>query len=208
MEQGIDVSNYQEYVNWLQLADSGRVFGFAKSSEGVTFPDPWIGSNWDGMLRAKLQRGAYHYLDGVTSGTREAYYQLAQVPNWMRGDVPALDVEQDPASARQASVDWQTVMKRELGTPGVVYTSKGFADSAGFGNYPQLADSGLWLAAWSITPGGITLEDVPEPWRTRASGLVAFHQYQADGTCPGVNGSCLLDVFMGTADRIGLYGVR
>jgi lysozyme len=206
---GIDFSNHQGNVDCQAVKASGKAFGFVKATEATWYDDGYFQQNWLNLRRVGLLRGAYHFLDATTTlGRMEAYYFLSRVRDWETGDIPIVDTEKNPAYAAIGVANWQAVIKRELGTPGVIYTSKGFADAANFGDVPQLAESGLWLASWGKAPGGLTLDDIPEPWKSKAGGLWAFHQYDANGQCPGVNGPCLLDCFNGTVDRIGLYGVR
>ncbi len=42
---------------------SGRVFAFAKATDGVSYVDPTFAANWVAMKQAGLVRGAYHYFE-------------------------------------------------------------------------------------------------------------------------------------------------
>jgi GH25 family lysozyme M1 (1,4-beta-N-acetylmuramidase) len=48
--KGVDVSNWQATVDWLQVGDDGYTFMFAKASEGTTFTDITYPVNRAGAL--------------------------------------------------------------------------------------------------------------------------------------------------------------
>ena len=59
--EGIDVYNGDGVIDWKAVATSGRTFGFAKSSEGMTIVDSRFADNWKAMRTAGIYRGAYHF---------------------------------------------------------------------------------------------------------------------------------------------------
>jgi GH25 family lysozyme M1 (1,4-beta-N-acetylmuramidase) len=58
---GIAVSSFNGSINWSSVHSCGFVFGFAKSSEGVSFTDPNFQSNMTHGKAAGMQMGAYHF---------------------------------------------------------------------------------------------------------------------------------------------------
>src|SRR5262245_45436425 len=58
--QGIDVSFWQEDINWYSVAGDGIKFAIARASYG-TSKDTYFDQNWAGMKAAGLVRGAYQY---------------------------------------------------------------------------------------------------------------------------------------------------
>ena len=59
--QGIDVSNYQGFVDWAAVRASGKRYAFCKATEGRTFTDAKFLSNYAAMRQNGILRGAYHY---------------------------------------------------------------------------------------------------------------------------------------------------
>jgi lysozyme len=68
--KGVDVSNYQGSIDWLQVAGDGYSFAFAKASEGFTFTDVTYALNRTGAPGVGLRLGAYHF--ARPSGTSDA----------------------------------------------------------------------------------------------------------------------------------------
>lgn len=60
-ELGIDVSDYDEFVNWQQVRSAGFSVAFAKATEGGTFRADTFSGNWRRMKGAGIIRGAYHF---------------------------------------------------------------------------------------------------------------------------------------------------
>src|SRR5262249_58342541 len=67
---GCDVSNYQGNINWGSVAAQGARFAYAKTSEGLTYLDPYWNANYSGAKNAGLYAGGYHYGRPDRSGGR------------------------------------------------------------------------------------------------------------------------------------------
>lgn len=57
---GVDVSVWQQLVNWDKAIESGSSFGIARSSNGLD-TDRQFYSNWSRMKMTHLPRGSYHF---------------------------------------------------------------------------------------------------------------------------------------------------
>ncbi|HEX7525125.1 MAG TPA: glycoside hydrolase family 25 protein, partial [Gaiellaceae bacterium] len=66
--KGVDVSNWQGAVDWLQVGDDGYSFMFAKATEGTTFTDITYAVNRAGVQGVGLRLGAYHFARPAGSG--------------------------------------------------------------------------------------------------------------------------------------------
>ena len=95
---GIDVSGWQGAVDWGAVRRSGRLFAFAKATEGQTFVDSTFGANRVGMAGAGLTlRGYYHFArPDRNSAAAEANHFLRTVGPLGPGEVPVLDLEVAP----------------------------------------------------------------------------------------------------------------
>jgi lysozyme len=132
---GIDVSKYQEVVNW-QLVKNMRVqdvfisFVFVKATEGLGNEDQMFSRNWKKIREAGLVRGAYHYFISTKSGKAQAenfFNSVTRLP----GDLPpVLDIEQTygvaPEKLRQRVKEWLQTVQAYYGTAPIIYTNVDF----------------------------------------------------------------------------------
>lgn len=100
--QGLDVSHWQESINWTAVAQAGYRFALIKATEGSNWPDPNFKDNWDNAKQAGLAVGAYHYANankrpGAEGAEAEAewFYNSVKtrVGGFSGGLPPILDVE-------------------------------------------------------------------------------------------------------------------
>src|SRR2546423_8695762 len=66
--KGIDVSNWQGSIDWLQVASDGYTFAFAKATEGTGFTDITYAVNRSGTQGLGVRIGAYHFARPEGSG--------------------------------------------------------------------------------------------------------------------------------------------
>jgi len=98
---GIDVSHYQDQIDWDKIPAQGASFVFIKATQGADFYDPTFDRNWHktASLHAtfpRFHRGAYHFMTAVDSADLQAQNFLGTVGNGAASDLPAcLDVEWD-----------------------------------------------------------------------------------------------------------------
>jgi lysozyme len=96
---GIDVSSYQQKINWKKVdsVDYKGIqisFAFIKATEGVTLVDPYFQRNWRESKESGIIRGAYHYFKPKKSGIWQARFFL-QTVNVEAGDLPpVVDIEE------------------------------------------------------------------------------------------------------------------
>jgi len=132
---GIDVSKYQDVVNW-QSVKNMRVenvhisFVFVKATEGLGNEDQMFSRNWKKIREAGLVRGAYHYFLPTKSGKAQAENFINSV-TLLPGDLPpVLDIEQTygvaPEKLRQRAKDWLQTIQAYYGTAPIIYTNVDF----------------------------------------------------------------------------------
>lgn len=82
--QGIDVSNYQGDIDWMQVETNNSIkFAYLKATEGKNYQDKYFQENWNGISRTRLYKGAYHYFTIGSSGKDQAMNFINTVP-WKR----------------------------------------------------------------------------------------------------------------------------
>src|SRR5690242_6189061 len=65
---GIDVSRYQDPVDWTKVAAAGVKFAFIKATGGHEDPDPCFEKHWEQAGQAGILTGAYHFFRPSTTG--------------------------------------------------------------------------------------------------------------------------------------------
>jgi lysozyme len=199
---GVDVSYYQDVVDWNAMAADGIVFAVARISHGTSFDDPQFANNWQGMKDAGIVRAAYQYFDPADDIAAEAQKVIDAVGWLAPGDLPpVIDVEQTsgvgPAGIAAAVGTWLDLVEAGTGRKPIIYTGRYFwQDNVGsdaYADYPlwhaqyttapcpniadQWSDWAIWQYTSSGNVGGITPID-----RNRFNGdEVALHDLAADG---------------------------
>jgi len=187
--QGIDISHFENTIDWTAVRSTGKKFAFVKATEGIDLPDPQFASNWQGAKAAGLVRGAYHFYVPEDDATTQAEFFIANV-HLAAGDLaPVLDVESSlnvDAATLEANIKiWLETVEKAYGITPIIYTDVNFAKqflSSGFERYP------LWIAEFGETEP--TVEGSWTSWD--------FWQYSDSGEVDGIDVAVDLDVFQGT----------
>ena len=155
---GIDVSKYQGYVNWSNVAASGHDFAFVKASGGYPeipgqdFEDPNFDQNMVNGHAAGMLMGAYHYAypdlnPGIAGARAEANYFVSVAGSYISQGYlrPALDVERGATTELSTWIDtWIQTVKAATGVEPLIYTYSSFATN--FASWLTKYD--LWVASW------------------------------------------------------------
>jgi len=186
---GVDVSGWDENIDWPAAASSGAVFAYVKATEGVAYVSPAFGQQYDGSAGAGLLHGAYHFaLPDRSGGAAQADYFLAHGGGWTNDakTLPGvLDIEYNPYGAtcyglgQSAMVDWVRQFRNEYqartGRFPVIYAGLNWWTEC-TGNYGGFgADDPLWIAHYATSAG------------TLLNGWSAYTiwQYAGSGPLPG-----------------------
>jgi GH25 family lysozyme M1 (1,4-beta-N-acetylmuramidase) len=164
--KGVDVSNWQGSVDWLQVGDDGYSFMFAKATEGTTFTDITYAVNRAGVQGIGLRLGAYHF--ARPAGSNDAAIvssAIAQADHFIdiaapnSGDLPpVLDLETNGGLAPTALTRWTQAWLDEVaartGVRALIYASPSFWKTS-LGDTTSVAGAGspLWIAHWTKNAG-------------------------------------------------------
>lgn len=190
---GIDVSYYQETIDWQRVHRAGIRFAFIRLSDGAAQHDAMFATNWAEARRAGLLRGAYLFFRPDQSALAQADLMIAAMRR-DHGDLPpVIDIEVDgglpiPVVAARARA-WIDRVRDGLGVEPIVYTG---GDLWRNGGADPLAAQPLWIAHY--TQGCPTL---PSPWPHWT-----FWQHTDRGAVPGIDGAVDLDLFAGTLGEL------
>ena len=204
--EGIDVSHWQNTINWTAVAGAGKKFAIIKASDGLVqtdgtlYIDPLFATNHAKAKAAGLWTGAYHFArpDASPNDAVIEADHFATVANLGAGDLmPALDLEQSGGLSVAALQAWVTSFVDEVttkvGARPMIYTSPNFWKTY-MGDSHALADAGyktLWIAHWGVTSPTIPANN----WGGHGW---TFWQYTSDGSVPGITGRVDLDRFNGS----------
>jgi GH25 family lysozyme M1 (1,4-beta-N-acetylmuramidase) len=192
--EGIDVSKWQETINWPMVAAAGKRFAIAKATEGIGYEDGKYDVNKAGAIAAGLEFGAYHFArpDLNPDGAAEADW-FVDTAGYQPGMlIPTLDLERHGTLTDAQLIDWVKAwvgrVYERLGVRPMIYASPSFWQTY-MGNTRWFADNGyavLWVAHW-----GVTNPSVPgSNWGGKSW---TFWQYSSDGLVPGISGRVDLD---------------
>jgi GH25 family lysozyme M1 (1,4-beta-N-acetylmuramidase) len=192
---GVDVSGYQgTSINWGAVKAAGRVFAFAKATEGTGFVDSAFAHNWPGMRNAGVLRGAYHFFRPGTDGAAQAdafVNQIVAQGGLVAGDLPPVaDVEvSDNMSAATVVARLHAFLDRVQARTGrvpLIYTANFFWGSY-LGN-PNFSGYPLWVANY-----GPSCPYLPNAWADWK-----FWQNSDNDSVSGIPGGVDGDMFNGT----------
>jgi lysozyme len=200
---GIDVSHYQDPVDWTQLSAAGVKFAFIKATEGQVDPDPCFQKHWDDAGKAGILTGAYHFLRPSTTGAAQAQLFLQTVGDRYASDQalpPVLDVE--VAGLKEAEIlAWLNAVRAQLKWTPLIYTNFQIAKMYAF----QPATVGAFPLWWAQYPLQFLSDGRPHDPRHLAEQKTwktwAFWQYSETGRVSGVSSRFAdLNVFNGSWD--------
>jgi lysozyme len=193
---GLDVSHFQDTVDWPQVFQAGYLFAFIKATDGITYVDPMFATNWSGAQAAGLLRGAYHFFEANDDPQQQAENFLNTV-TLQSGDLPpVLDVESSSTSSQvstatiiQSIATWLQTVQQATGRTPIIYTNPGYWNSLAttqFSGYP------LWVAEY-----GVASPTLPTGWTSWA-----FWQFSQTGQIPGITTAVDLDLFQGSLQSL------
>jgi lysozyme len=172
---GIDVSRFQEKIDWKKVDKDGVDFAFVQASRGdgnncVTVPDncgrdKWWSRNYDEARKQNIPVGPYHraFFDGgdkkdaKKEAKKQAKIFLKEVGDLKKGDLkPVLDFESNGGGSAFGGFGekelktwiqtWLDEVEDELGTEPIIYTNNSSWQSTG--DTESFAKAGylLWVA--------------------------------------------------------------
>ena len=198
--KGIDVSFYEDSVDWDTVHAAGIDFAFIRVTDGLQYTDPRFPGYWAGARDAGVIRGAYQFFRPSQDPIAQADRLLALMGPLQPGDLPpVIDVEVDggltPAQVEASVRAWVDHVTSKLGRVPIVY--------AGLYSWPRLTNSAdltsspLWVAQYTSA----ACPNIPVPW-TRWM----FWQHSSTGSVPGIPGATLdLNVFNGTLEDLRAF---
>ena len=192
---GIDVSKYQQNVDWQKVADSGitfvmiRIGGRGYGQAGNLYADELAQSHYDGARAVGLKVGVYFFSQAIgrEEAEEEARYALELTAEWQLDMPIVFDWEYVSETARTANTDAETVT---VCAAAFCDTIQGANKQAMIYVRPELKKLNLealakydhWVAWYSDTM------DYPYDF--------AMWQYTKTGKVPGISGNVDINLYM------------
>jgi lysozyme len=198
---GIDVSSYQQKINWKKVdsVDYKGIqisFAFIKATEGVTLVDPYFQRNWRESKESGIIRGAYHYFKPKKSGIWQARFFL-QTVNVEAGDLPpVVDIEESASLSENELIpniqDFLNEVEKKTKSKPIIYTSYQFYKDHlkdKFDDYP------IWIAHYYQSQ---LVENLK--WN--------FWQHSDKAHIDGIKGKVDMNVFNGEKEDLSKFLVQ
>lgn len=192
--KGIDVSYFQEDINWRSVVADNTAFAWLKATEGGDWSDPKFSSNWYGAAMAGLPRGAYHFWYFCRPAMEQVAWFLQHVPYDPYALPPVLDIEwvnskTCPGHPPREQIipevkTWLDAIERYYGKRPIIYTSISFYNDRLKGAFP---DHFVWIASYKGHP---LVRDPSLRWH--------FWQHTEAGKVAGIRGRVDRNVFNGS----------
>jgi GH25 family lysozyme M1 (1,4-beta-N-acetylmuramidase) len=199
--EGIDVSHWQNAIDWPSVRAAGKRFAYIKASESTDFVDWLYATNRAQAQAAGLYVGAYHFAGpdatpGDAVAEADHFVDTAAIA---KGDLlPVLDLEMSGGLSTVNLQAWVAAyldrVYQRTGVRGVIYVSPSFWKNY-MGDATWFATNGygvLWLALWT------TAAEPAVPAGGWGGNGWTFWQYSSDGAVPGITGRVDLNRFRGT----------
>jgi len=195
---GIDISHYQEEINWQELYKNKDTefplkFIFMKATEGGDLADGNFRQNFDSAKSYGFIRGAYHFFIPSSDARRQAEFYIRNV-KLNPGDLaPVLDVEtkgKNVEELQRGVKTWLDIVEAHYGVKPILYTSYKFKES--YLNAPAFDAYPYWIAHYYVDS-------------VRYSGHWEFWQHTDIGEVPGIEGEVDLNVFNGKLEDLSKF---
>lgn len=196
---GIDVSNWQGYIDYAQVKNSGIDIVYIKASQGSSIVDSHFRTNYENSKANGLKVGLYHFL--TARSVAEAEQQAEYFASVISGTSPDCKLAMDfevfgdltVAQINEISLAFLQKVQQLTGKEVIIYSD---ASNARNTFNEQLASTyPLWVAEYGVTT----------PKTGNWSSYEGF-QYSDSGRVPGISGFTDLDtftdqIFLGSTDN-------
>ena len=191
---GIDVSRYQQRVDWerVKKMNVGGVrisFAFIKATEGSWQQDRQFEDNWANAREQGIIRGAYHFFLPHISPKDQATKFIRTV-RLRSGDLPPVVDVEEPYGMTKAQVqrytkEFLTILEKHYKVRPILYTNRDFYKIY-FSDQADFKDYHFWIAHYYVNRLNMPND---EDWN--------FWQHSDRGNVSGINEPVDFNVFNG-----------
>lgn len=180
--EGIDVSNWQGYIDYSNVKNEGIDIVYIKASQGSNYKDPYFELNYENAKSNGLKVGVYHYVTArsITEAEREARFFASIISGKEIDCKLAMDFEDfgslNNSQINEISRAFLEELELLTGKETIVYSDL-FNSQRTF-NLSN--DYSLWIAYYGNYQ---ELENIQTDWSTWEG-----QQYEDDGIIDGISG--------------------
>lgn len=188
--EGIDVSHYQERIDWDAVAAAGEIsYVYLKATEGESYVDRTYEYNLREARRVGLSVGAYHFYRPKVDPEVQFRNIISNVKAENQDLVPMIDIEDRGRVPHEKFIsDLRTLIRlveKHYGRKPLLYSYQNFYNQHLIGYFPGYH----WMMAkYAETPPNLN-DDTP----------YIMWQYTSSGRMPGIKGkidrSCIMGDF-------------
>jgi lysozyme len=185
-EKMVDVSHWDEEIDWKKVKASGINKAMIKATEGLDHVDHLFVKNWTYAKEAGLQRGAYHFFHPAMDPIKQANFFLKTVGTLVDYDMPCCidwethDEIKSSTEIESGKLFLETIHKATKKTP-IIYSGGYYMNE--LGNPISLQRYPLWLADYRQSP------HIPKPWTCTWA-----WQYTDKANVPGIKTQCDMSI--------------
>lgn len=200
--KGIDVSSYEQTVDWAKVKAAGVSFAFARVSDGLSSIDSTFAANWPAMKANGVVRGAYQYFrpsKDVTAQVNLFIQKVDAAGGLGLGDLPpVLDLETtsglDSATVAARAQDWLDQIEAHYGVKPIIYTGDNMSTVTG----TKFASYVLWVPNYTTQ-----CPSLPSGWNGWT-----FWQNSDKGSVNGVPTAVDTNFFNGTETDLAALTIQ
>lgn len=183
MLRGIDVSNNNGNINFNKVKNDGVDCCYIKATEGTTFKDGYLYTNYCNAKQNGLKVGFYHFLVGTSIPESQAINFYNAIKDKVSDLIPMLDIETNFNGLMDYAIRFISKFKELSNMSMGIYTYSGFMDNLD----NRLAEYPLWEANYNNSPWSLPSNSI---WSSKVG-----HQYSEKGKVNGVNTNVDLNEF-------------
>ncbi|NRT15159.1 lysozyme [Flavobacterium sp. 28A] len=192
---GIDVSEYQDAIEWLEVDTLEEIypinFVIIRATVGNDRLDRKFKKNWLGAKENKMIRGAYHYYRPNENSIDQAELFINTV-SLQKGDLPPiLDIERLPKNQSIARLKvglrrWLEKVEAHYKVKPIIYTGESYYDDF---LKEEFSDYLFWIANYNFYR-----EKIQDDW--------LFWQFTEKASVPGIEGNVDVNIFNGDLQQL------
>jgi lysozyme len=188
---GIDVSQYQEEINWQAVKTVEGTFPlrfvFIRATVGNDKVDEQFHNNWIGARKSNIIRGAYHYYRPNENSLEQAANFIKTV-KLRKGDLPpVLDIEKLPEDQSLDSLKvglrrWLEAVDAHYKVKPIIYSGNNYYEAF---LKTEFSDYAFWIANYNFL-----VEDFCDDW--------LFWQFTEKAAVKGIRCDVDVNIYNGT----------
>lgn len=191
---GIDISKHNGVIDFAKVKAANTSVVIIKATEGGSYLDPMLETNYKNAKAAGMKIGFYHYLYELSDAKRQANWFWENIKNKKFDIIPVLDAERTEKKQFTKTeytnfcLEFLEEFERLSGIKCIFYSYTSFINNK-IDN--RLKPYKLWVAHYNKNDGSYDKAGTNNVWGNEWVG----HQFTSVGRIQGVNGNVDCNLF-------------